>query len=265
MSSANPVDSDIDYPADNGESVPESSLQFDWIGLLKWALEAAYASRPDVHVAGDHVIYPVRGSNQISSAPDVYVAFGRPKGARTSYRVWEEDNVFPQVVFEIWSASDSRPRMETKRQFYERHGAEEFYLIRPDSPATIQGWRRVDGRLEPVEQIDGFLSPRLNFRFFMRDGDVVVVGHDGRPLKRVEEVYADRDKAIQQADSDRRRAETQKRRADISDDLRDQAERDKVQAERDKVQALEKAEAEKASRERLAAKLRELGIDPDAL
>jgi Uma2 family endonuclease len=29
------------------------------------------------------------------------VVFGRPKGDRGSYKQWEENNIIPQVVFEI--------------------------------------------------------------------------------------------------------------------------------------------------------------------
>ena len=35
------------------------------------------------------------------------VVFGRPKGRRGSYRQWEEDNIPPQVVFEILSPGNN--------------------------------------------------------------------------------------------------------------------------------------------------------------
>jgi Uma2 family endonuclease len=52
-------------------------------------------------VAGDLLWYPVEGDNKLRQAPDVMVVFGRPKGDRGSYKPWEEDNIPPQVVFEI--------------------------------------------------------------------------------------------------------------------------------------------------------------------
>lgn len=47
--------------------------------------------------------YPVESHPEIRTAPDVLVVFGRPKGHRGSYKQWEEDNIPPQVVFEILS------------------------------------------------------------------------------------------------------------------------------------------------------------------
>src|SRR5438270_7567894 len=93
----------IQYPDSDGKPMSDNTVQFDWIGLLKWNAEAYTADRPDVFVAGDHLIYAVEGDVKARQAPDVYVAFGRPKHDRGSYKVWEEDGIFPQVVFEVWS------------------------------------------------------------------------------------------------------------------------------------------------------------------
>ena len=65
--------------------------------------------------AGDLFWYPVKGSNRIKLAPDTMVVFGRPKGQRGSYRQWEEDNIPPQVVFEILSPGNSKDEMTRKK------------------------------------------------------------------------------------------------------------------------------------------------------
>ncbi len=41
------------------------------------------------------------------------VAFGRPKGERGSYQQWKENNIPPQVVFEILSPGNTQTEMTT--------------------------------------------------------------------------------------------------------------------------------------------------------
>ncbi len=70
---------------------------------MKEDLEAVFHADPEVFVAGNLLWYAVEGEPTIRTAPDVMVAFGRPKGRRGSYKQWEEANIAPQVVFEILS------------------------------------------------------------------------------------------------------------------------------------------------------------------
>jgi hypothetical protein len=53
---------------------------------IKENLELVFADNPEVFVAGDLLWYPVEGNNKLRIAPDVMVAFGRPKGDRGSPR-----------------------------------------------------------------------------------------------------------------------------------------------------------------------------------
>lgn len=215
----------VHYPDCDGEPTSDNTLQYDWISLLKWNIEAYFRDDPAVFVAGDHLIYPVQGDADIRQAPDAYAAFGRPKGCRGSYKVWEEGDIFPQVVIEVWSPSNRQQRMEDKRAFYDRYGAEEYYLVYPEFPMYVEGWRRVDGTLAriPEAEMADFISPRLGVRFVMMKGQLTVYGPDGRELKKPDEIARERDEA-------ERRAAEQEERA-----------------------------------EKLAAKLRELGVDPDAV
>ncbi|MBX9583333.1 MAG: Uma2 family endonuclease [Gemmataceae bacterium] len=198
----------------------DNTVQFDWIAILKWGLDIQYRADPDVFVAGDHLIYPVEGNNKLRQAPDVYVAFGRPKGQRGSYKVWEEGGVFPQVVFEVWSPHNRLQQMNRRFRFYQKYGAEEYYVVYPEFPAHVEAWRRDGGKLVPAARPGGWTSPRTGLRFEVVKGELAAYGRDGRPLVRPTE-YAD--------------------------------------AER------ERAEAERVRADKLAARLRELGVDPDAV
>lgn len=92
-------------------------------------------------VAGDLLWYSVEDDNKLRQAPDVMVVFGRPKGYRGSYKQWLEDNIPPQVVFEIWSPGNRISKMAKKLEFYECYGVEEYYLYEPDV-VDLTGWQR---------------------------------------------------------------------------------------------------------------------------
>ena len=220
----------VHYPDSDGEPMADNTAQFDWIAILKWGLEVQYRADPDVFVAGNHLIYAVEGNNNLRQAPDVYVAFGRPKGYRGSYQVWEEGGVFPQVIFEVWSPSNRLQEMNRRFRFYQKYGAEEYYVVYPEFPAHVEAWRRDGDRLVPAARPAGWTSPRLGLRFEVVKGELSAFGPDGRPLQ-VPTVYG------------------------------------AAQAEAEAVAAAERqrAAAEQARADKLAAKLRELGVDPDAV
>jgi len=94
------------------------------------------------------------------------VVFGRPKGDRSSYRQWNEGNIVPQVVFEIRSPSNTQTEMDRKWVFYNRHGVEEYYLYDPKKN-DLSGWLRSQWGLNVIDQMDGWVSPRLQIRFDM--------------------------------------------------------------------------------------------------
>src|SRR2546425_11584042 len=146
----------IVYPDTDGMPMAENTLQFQWIVTIKGGLDHLFADDPNVFVAGDLFWYPVEGHPEIRIAPDVLVAFGRPKGHRLSYMQWEEGGVPPQVVFEVLSPGNRLGEMLRKFEFYRRYGVEEYYLYDPDPRRLeISGFlRQGDGLLE-VPSMDG--------------------------------------------------------------------------------------------------------------
>lgn len=134
----------IVYPDSDGKRMAENTLQYDWIVAIHAGLEFLFRNHADVFVAADNLIYPVQGNPRVCVAPDVYVAFGRPKGHRGSYKVWEEDGIFPQVAIEVWSPGNTLTEMIDKRTFFDRYGAEEFHLIDPEN-GQAEVWVRRGG------------------------------------------------------------------------------------------------------------------------
>jgi len=174
-----PQTSDIIYPESDGKPLADNTLQFRWITILKWGIDGLFKDDPNVFVAGDLLWYPIEHRPQIVQAPDVMVVLGRPKGDRRSYKQWEEDNIPPQVVFEIASKSNTVKELEgTKLDFYERHGADEYYLYDPDR-VLLKGWLRSENRLQPIESMLGWVSPRLGIRFEFVDGELQIYAPNG--------------------------------------------------------------------------------------
>ncbi|NLF67947.1 MAG: hypothetical protein GX575_02715 [Candidatus Anammoximicrobium sp.] len=190
---------EIEYPDGDGQPMSDNTLQFQWIMTLQGGLDALFRDDPNVFVAGDLLWYPVEGDNTIRAAPDVMVAFGRPKGYRGSYKQWEEDCIAPQVVFEVLSPSNRVGDMADKLQFYDRYEVEEYYLFDPEK-TDLDGWVRRGENLVRLEKADGWTSPRLGVRFDLSSGDLQVFGPDGRPFVTYVEVF-------EQLERERQRAE----------------------------------------------------------
>jgi Uma2 family endonuclease len=220
----------IEYPDSDGLPMSDNTRQFRWIVYIKEGLEWLFVDEPEVFVAGDLLWYPVEGDNRARQAPDVLVAFGRPKGDRGSYRQWEEGGQAPQVVFEVLSPGNTPMEMTRKFAFYERFGVEEYYIYDPDR-GGLDGYIRQDSLLEEVEEMQGWISPRMGVRFVLHEsGDLELIRPDGQAFETYEKLA--------------RRAEQERLRAE---------------------QERERAEQERERAERLAARLRELGINPEEI
>jgi len=219
----------IEYPDDNGEPMSDNTLQFKWIVVTEGGVEALFRHNPQVFVAGNLLWYPVEEEPAICSAPDVMVAFGRPKWRRGSYKQWEEENVAPRVVFEVLSPGNRPGEMTHKFQFYEKYGVFEYYIYDPDDGA-LEGWLRVENHLERIPDMAGFVSPLLNIRFEPADGsdNLRIINPDGTSFLTYSELVEELQAAKLRADHERQQKEAERQRAD-----------------------------------RYAARLRELGIEPD--
>jgi Uma2 family endonuclease len=220
---------EIIYPESDGQPMADNTKQFRWIVIIKENLEILFANNLDVFIAGDLLWYPVQGDNKLRQAPDIMVVFGRPKGDRGSYQQWQEENITPQVVFEILSPGNRLKDLAKKFKFYEHYGVEEYYIYDPETIDLI-GWLRSKNELTVIEEMNNWVSPRLGIRFQLQPDTLEIYRPDGERFLTPVELE-------QQRLQERQRAETERQRAN--------------QAEA-RVQLLE-------------ARLRELGIDPNQL
>jgi Uma2 family endonuclease len=231
-----PQPGEVYYPESDGKPMAENTLQYRWMVLLIENIRNLFAQDPNVFVAGDLLWYPVEGSPKISLAPDCMVVFGRPAGDRGSYKQWEEGGLAPQVVFEVLSPGNTPIEMTDKLSDYERYGVEEVYYYDPEQN-ELRAWIRQGGRLTAVNQVEGFQSLRLKIRFWPTAGGMKIERPDGSAFESFAEI-------VERAETERRRAEQESQRAE---------------------QQSQRAEAEQRRADRLAEKLRSLGIDPSGV
>jgi Uma2 family endonuclease len=137
--------------------------------------------------------------------PDALVVFGRPKGDRGSYQQWLEDNIAPQVVFEVLSPGNTQTEMNKKLLFYDRYGVEEYYLYDPDKN-DFSGWLRQSERLDVIDPISDWVSPRLGIRFNVSGSELQIFRPD-------EVAFTTLEQERQRAEQERQRAEQAEQQA----------------------------------------------------
>jgi hypothetical protein len=207
--------------------------------LLVEELRELFAGK-SAFVAGNLFWYPLEGQPKVVASPDAMVVFGRPDADRRSYRQWLEGGIGPQVTFEVLSLSNRKSDLADSLAFYETHGVDEYYLIDPFK-AKVSGWIRSGKRLEPVPEMNGFVSPRLGIRFTITDLELLVFRPDGTPFR-------DRQERISK--------------------MQELLSRQEMLAMRELHRADQEQErADEATRlaAKLAAKLKELGVDPESV
>ncbi|MEH2204861.1 MAG: Uma2 family endonuclease [Nostoc sp.] len=216
----------------------ESELHLRQIILLLTCLEWLWRDRNDFYAAGNLTIYYSlhQRKSEYFRGPDFFVVLGTECKTRKSWVVWEEDGKYPNVILEILSNSTANTDKGLKKTIYQDTFRTPDYFWFDLYTQEFAGFHLVDGEYQPLQVTEqGYLwSHQLGLylgvyegllRFFTRDGQLVPT-----PEETVEQVQEKAEQAEQKAEQ-----------------LQQQAE-----------QAEQKAE-------RLAAKLRELNIDPDTI
>jgi Uma2 family endonuclease len=205
------------YPDSDGQPTANNTIQFGWILVIQQNLDWMFASDPNVFVAGDLFWYPVEGKPKIVNAPDVMVALGRPKGDRGSYQQWNEENIAPQVVFEILSPGNSQGEMERKLLFYDRYGVSEYYIYNPNNN-QLTGWLRGEDGLDVIASLDQWVSLQLGIRFDL-SGELQIYRPDGTRFLSYTEISQLLEQEQQRALQAEQELEQERQRAEEMADL----------------------------------------------
>ncbi|NET82946.1 MAG: Uma2 family endonuclease [Moorea sp. SIO1F2] len=251
-----PTTDDIFYPESDGKPMADNTLQFELITTIKYGLEVHFKDDPNVFVAGDLLWYPIQGQPKINQAPDVMVVIGRPKGHRRSYKTWVEDNLNPEVTFEIASETNTIKELEDdKLKFYRTHGVEEYYLYDPNR-AKLKGWLRSSEKLEPIPQMLGWVSPRLGITFELVASQLVLYYPNGEPFASYLEIS-------EQKEQQRQRAEQAEEALEQTQEALELERLEKQQASQRAEQAQQALELERTRMKALLEQLKAKGINPE--
>jgi len=146
-----------DFPKDLPESdgIPmESPWHHAGMTLLIDSLTFFWRSRTDFFAGGNMFLYfsAEQAMNRDYRGPDFFVVRGvdRTK-ARTTWKVWEENGRYPNVIVELLSPSTANEDRTTKKDLYEQtFRTPEYYLYDP-TDGSLAGWRLANGRYQPMK------------------------------------------------------------------------------------------------------------------
>jgi Uma2 family endonuclease len=221
--------------------------------ILVDALVPWIEQRDDGYVGGNMFVYYslAQLKNQDFKGPDFFAVLGVPKGERKSWVAWEEGKT-PDVIIELLSQSTAERDKTQKKLIYQNQmRVAEYFWYDPFNPDDWAGFRlnglvyepiAVNAQHQCISQVLGLALVPWQGRFRGIEATWLrwaTIEGELLPLDR-ELVVTERDRA----DAESQRAEAEHQRAEAES---------------------QRAEAESQRAERLAAKLRELNIDPDSV
>lgn len=200
-------------------------------------------------VLADQFLYYAEGFPKLRVAPDVMVIFDVEPGPRDNYKTWEEGSK-PGIIFEMTSQGTQNQDQTLKKELYENLEIPEYWLFDPKGEwisEKLRGYRLTDGVYAPIT--DNY-SQVLNLRLAV-DGDLIAFYQaTGERLLAPDDLLA----ALGAEVIARQQAEV------LAEQAHRRAEQERQRAEQERLRA-EQAENEV---ERLKARLRALGDQPDA-
>jgi len=196
--------------------------------LLLSCLEWWWQDRNDFFAAGNLSIY--YNIQQLKTkdfrGPDFFVVLNTERKERKSWVVWEEDGKYPNLIVEILSESTASVDRGLKKQLYQdTFRTPEYFLFDPYSLEFI-GFRLTQGQYEVIQPNEqGWLWSQQLDLYLGLQNEQLRFFTSAKELVATPQEEATKQVQVAQA-------------------------------------ALQRAEQEQQRAERLAAKLKELGIDP---
>jgi Uma2 family endonuclease len=125
--------------------------------LIDSALEVLH-DKPNSFVGGNMFVYYSRNQamNRDFRGPDFFAALDVEEDrVRQGWVVWEEEGRYPDVIIELMSPSTAKVDTGVKKQLYERtFRTAEYYVYSPFDPDSLQGWRLDAARYQPIAPDD---------------------------------------------------------------------------------------------------------------
>jgi Uma2 family endonuclease len=209
----------------------ETELHLEQIMLLIKSLKWLWKERTDFYAVGNLSIYysPHQKKSKDVRGPDFFVVLGTERKTRKSWVVWEENGKYPNLIVEILSPTTAKTDREIKKELYQDiFRTPEYFWFDPYS-LEFAGFYLIHGKYQPVEPNEnGHLwSQELGLYLGIVQGLLRYFTSSGVLVPTPEE----------SAEFEAQRATIEAQRAAMFDE----------------------------KSQRLAAKLRELNIDPDTI
>ena len=266
-----PLETPIVYPEPDGSPMAESDHTREYLIYCVEALKFYFKKLSDIYVSGNLWLSYQEGVPDAVVCPDVFVVKGVENRPRRSYKVWLENGKTPDWVLEVTSKSTQHKDEQEKPITYAQMGVSEYFQYDPTGDyltPTLKGRRLVQGRyqlLTPNHLKDGtlvFFSIVLGLEMrLLTDGRLRFFNPSTQEyLRSPEESEQERIQERLEKEQERERLEKEQER------LEKEQERERAGQERERAgQERKRAEQERERADRLAAKLRELGINPEDL
>jgi Uma2 family endonuclease len=221
----------------------ESTLHYTQLALLVSTLEWFWNERQDFFIGANLSIYFGRDElkNRDFRGPDLFLVKGTERRPRASWVVWEEGGRYPDLIIELLSNSTAATDRELKKDLYQnRFRTPEYFWFSPET-MEFKGFQLIGGRYHEIvpdargfrwsDELELYLGvANRQLRYFTFHGELVPTLQES--VEREREVSIE---ALREVDQVRR--------------LLDQETRHK--------------EKQMQRAERLAARLRDAGIDPE--
>lgn len=134
---------------DDGEPL-ESNRHRIGMNVLIRSVQQAFADRTDFFAGGNMFVYYSRNQamNRDFRGPDFFVVLGTDGiRERQGWVVWEEEGRYPDVIVELLSPSTAAADRGVKKNLYERvFRTPDYFIFDPFDPNSLTGWHLELGR-----------------------------------------------------------------------------------------------------------------------
>jgi Uma2 family endonuclease len=128
---------------DDGEPLETNRHRIAMNTLIR-SLQQAWADRNDFFVGGNMFIYysSTQARNRDFRGPDFFAVLDIDGSIpRQGWVVWEEDGRYPDAIVELMSSSTASADTGTKKAVYERSfRTPDYFVFDPFDPNSLQGW-----------------------------------------------------------------------------------------------------------------------------
>lgn len=131
----------------------ESDLHLWQIFLLLQCLEWHWQDRNDFYAAGNLTIYysQRRRKSEDFRGPDFFVVLGAERKPRRSWVVWQEDGKYPNIIIELLSNSTATVDRGLKKQIYQdTFRTPDYFWFHPET-LEFAGFCLISGTYQPIE------------------------------------------------------------------------------------------------------------------